>query len=149
MEQNAINGNNDANEDILIGNIEGEPPLNNSEMIKKRILIIILSVLILAIIIIISVVFYSYLTSDNEIDYCIIGENDKCHSCIKKSKNCKSCNPYFRLENGKCNFIYSFEAIYKSYDLNNETKLFNVDHLTDYKVNKIQVDDEYVEDNNN
>ena len=66
---------------------------------------------------------------------------------------CGKCNPYFRLENGKCVFIYSFEAIYDIYhltnDINETTKLFNVENLADYEINKILVDDVYFENNTN
>ena len=66
---------------------------------------------------------------------------------------CGKCNPYFRLENGKCVFIYSFEAIYDIYhitnDINETIKLFNVENLADYEINKIQVDDVYFENNAN
>ena len=75
-----------------------------------------------------------------------------CHSCQENSEKCASCNPYFILENGECLFIYSFEAIYKTSqanDFNQITKLFNVEYLEDYKINKIQVDDEYINPTSN
>ena len=59
---------------------------------------------------------------------------------------------FFRLENGKCIFIYSFEAIYKitqNNEVNEKTKLFNIDSLNDYEINKIQIDGDYFETKEN
>ena len=77
---------------------------------------------------------------------------ESCLSFEEESKKCVSCNTYFRLENGICLFIYSFEAVYyirkKNYK-SDGTKLFNVEYLDNYIINKIQVDDKFVKTNTN
>ena len=128
-------GDKDSNEEILIENLEN---FDVSDKKEKKVKITILIMIILLLIIIILIIYFCLRSK------CTIGKNEKCHSCRKNNNKCESCNPYFRLENGKCVFIYSFEAIYKSTKTNNaneETKLFNVESLIDYKINKIQVDD--------
>ena len=46
-------------------------------------------------------------------------------------------------------FIWSYIWINHINDINEETKLFNVENLADYKINKIQVDDQYFDINTN
>ena len=139
----------DANLLDSIGNMD------KSEIKKKKMkrLLIIISVILL--VIIIAIVFYFIFRSDDEDedeDKCKKGENENFISCVKGSKKCASCNPYFRLENGACLFIFSFEAIYnirKTSYKSDGIKLFNVEYLGNYKINKIQVDDKFVKTNTN
>ena len=122
--------------DTLVGSVGN---FDKSEMKKRkmiRIIIVISAILLIAIIVL---VLYFCLRSNG--DSCDKGENDKCLTC--DGKKCRSCNPFFRLENGKCRFIYSFESIYNispSNDIEKNTKLFNDENLKDFKVNKIQVE---------
>ena len=131
------------------GNFD-DPELKKRKMIRIIIIIIISAILLITII---ALIFYFLLRPKDDKDICEIGENEKCLKCKKNSMECGKCNPYFRLENGKCVFIYSFEAIYDIYhltnDINETTKLFNVENLADYEINKIQVDDVYFENNTN
>ena len=84
---------------------------DDSELKKRKIkrIIIIISVILLVTIIVLII----RLSLGSKKDKCEIGENEKCLKCKKNSKKFSKCNPYFRLENGKCEFIYSFEAIYE------------------------------------
>ena len=41
---------------------------------------------------------------------CKIGENELCLTCEKEK--CGSCNPGYKLKDGKCIFIYSFKETY-------------------------------------
>ena len=43
---------------------------------------------------------------------CNIGKNELCLTCEKEK--CGSCNPGYKLKDGKCIFIYSFKATYES-----------------------------------
>ena len=135
-------GDKELNSDFLIGNVGDFDDSEIKQKKKKRIILIIITILLFAII---ALILYFFLRCDS-------GSNEKCHSCKIFSKKCSSCNQNFRLENGKCVFIYSFEAIYRSYpsnDVNEETKLFNVEYLKDYEINKIQIDGKYVKSKNN
>jgi nitric oxide reductase large subunit len=53
---------------------------------------------VILLIIIIALILYFILISKDD---CEKGDNEKCLSCVEKSKDCKICNPYFRLKNGK------------------------------------------------
>ena len=44
---------------------------------------------------------------------CNIGKNELCLTCEKEK--CGSCNPGYKLKDGKCIFIYSFKATYESH----------------------------------
>ena len=134
----------DEKEGILTGNIDD---FDVSELKnRKKIRIIILVSVILFIIIIALII--SLLASR---DYCDKGDNEKCQACKTFSKDCKKCNPFFKLKKGKCIFAYSFEAIYKiskNNEVNETIKLFNDELLKDYKI-KIQIEGEYFEINKN
>ena len=130
--------------------IQSAGNFDESELKKRKMIRILIIISALLLITIIVIALYFCLNSKDDKDYCDKGENEKCLTCKKKSKECGKCNPYFRLENGKCVFIYSFEAIYefkRTNDLKEETKLFNIENLSDYQINKIQVDDQYFEIN--
>ena len=162
MESNIreLRDKNSENDEFLIGNPDNfnEPEFNNKKSNKKRI-IIILSAILLVVTIVLTLYFLLRSKEEERDDEeeeeeeeevedkdCDIGKNEKCLSC--KKEECAKCNPFFRLENGKCFFIYSFVAIYNTSLKNkdqNLIKLFNIESLTDYKINKIQVDGEYVE----
>ena len=138
----------DSKGNTLMGSAEGN--FDESEMKKRKMIRIIILVSAILLIIIIALVLYFCLRSNDkdscEIENCQIVENDS------KNCKCKECKPYFRLENGKCILIHSFEAIYKinpSNDEIKETKLFNVENLKDYAINKIQVDGKFIKDNSN
>ena len=128
---------------------------DDSELKKRKMIRIIIIISALSLITIIALILYFLLSSENDKDYCEIGKNEKCLKCKKNSEECGKCNPSFRLEKGKCVFIYSFEAIYAIHDfnltngINETTKLFSVENLADYEIKKIQVDDEYFEINTN
>ena len=141
---------------------------NNSEIKKKKLIrIIILISLILLITAIILLICFFTLSKDEkdsnkeekdkdkdeeDDSKCITGENDFCLTCKHGTNLCETCNPYFRLENGKCVLIYSFEAIYdvsQTNEIYEEIKLFNVESLEDYEINKIKVDDQYIENKTN
>ena len=134
------------------GDFKGEKMIGSigdfdeSEMKKKKKMRIIFLISVVLVVVIASVVLYLYLRPNY--NKCKKGGNDKCLSCKKNSERCASCNPYFRLENGECLFIYSFEAIYKTRQTNDiveSTQLFNAEYLSDYQINKIQVDGNYSE----
>ena len=139
-------GNKVLKDDYLIDNIED---FDESELKKKKNIRIIIIISIILFVSIIAIILYLILRSKV---ICEIGENEKCFSCVKNSKKCGSCNPNFKLENGTCIFIYSFEAIYKisqSNDANDNVKLFNVESLSNYEIKKIQVDGKYIKNNTN
>ena len=130
--------------------IQSSGDFDESELKKRKMIRIIVIVSIILVIAIVALVLFLCLRPNY--NKCEKGENDKCSTCQKNSKDCATCNTYFRLKNGKCFFIYSFEAKYKTSstnDINGEIKLFNVDSLKDYKINKIQVDDKYVRNTTN
>ena len=142
-----------SNEEILIDNVNVE---GFDEILVKKKKITRLIILISIILIIIGVGFIIFFIvrskDDDDNDLCQKGINDKCLSCKTNTEYCGSCNPSFRLENGTCEFIYSFEALYKIRETNNENeeiKLFNIESLKHYKINKIQIDDEYITNNTN
>ncbi len=84
---------------------------------------------------------------DKNENICITGPNENCLSCKEgTSNNCTECNPFFRLDNGKCLFIYSFEAIYKSNTENEKINFFNKNFLFNFEINKIKIDDKYLKD---
>ena len=137
----------DSKGENMIGSVGN---FDESEVKKRKIIriIIIVSFILLAAI----VTFILYFLLRPNYNKCSKGGNDKCHTCQKNSKKCATCNPHFTLDDGKCLFIYSFEALYKKSqlnDINTNTKLFNVEYLTEYKINKIQVDGEYAETTTN
>ena len=137
--------------------LESIGDMDKSEIKKKKMkrLLIIFSVILL--VIIIALVFYfSFRSDDEDEDEDFEDEdfegNDNCLSFVENSTECASCNPYFRLENGACLFIFSFEAIYnirKTSYKSDGIKLFNVEYLGNYKINKIQVDDKFVKTKTN
>ena len=152
MESTSIElGTKDSKGDTLMGST-GEN-FDQSEIKKRKIIRIIILVSVILLITIISLILYFCLRSNDD------KKEDSCkdETCLIFEKNekdckCKECKPYFRLENGKCIFIYAFEAIYKispSNVIKKDTKLFNVENLQDYKINKIQIDEKYIEDNQN
>lgn len=96
--------NKDSKGENLIGSAGN---FDESEIKKRKKIRIIIIISVILVVSIISLVLYFCLRSR-----CNLGENERCLSCQKNSNKCASCNPYFRLENGKCIFIYSFEAIY-------------------------------------
>ena len=150
MESNSIElQDKDSQGENLIGSAGN---FDNSEMKKRKMIRIIIIISAILLITIIALILYFSLRSKDDKDYCKIGDNDKCLFCKKKSEDCGGCNPYFKLEDGKCVFIYSFEAIYELNQTNGiheETKLFNLENLAEYKINKIQVDDQYFDINTN
>ena len=153
MESNSIElQDKDSKGENLVGSAGN---FDDSELKKRKMIRIIIIISALSLITFIALILYFILSSENDKDYCEIGKNEKCLKCKKNSEECGKCNPSFRLENGKCVFIYSFEAIYAIHDfnltngINETTKLFNVENLVDYEINKIQVDDEYFEINTN
>ena len=151
MEPNAIelmDKDGKGEDEHLIGNV-GD--LDQSEVRIKKIKRILIIISVLLAVTIIDLIVY-FIFSKNSEEECKKGENENCLSCEKGSKKCGSCNPNFRLENGKCLFIFSFEGIYNTSqknDGNEGTKLFNVESLANYKINKIQVDDKYAKNNTN
>ncbi len=127
---------------------------DESQLKKRRLIRILILISIIILVVFIIFIIYFCLRSDDddnneekkEKDLCEKGENDKCLSCQKNTNYCESCNNFFKLENGKCKFIYSFEAIYKINQSNDQdkVKLFNVESLLDnYEINKIQINNEY------
>ena len=140
----------DYNGEFLIGNAGNIGNFEESKLKRNKKMKIIIIISILLLVAIVAVILYLCLRADTargENELCEKGENEKCLFCQKNSEKCAACNPNFRLEDGKCFFIYSFEAIYKARQTNgNEAiKLFNVEFLNNYKINKIQVDDKYIE----
>ena len=55
---------------------------------------------------------------------CNIGKNELCLTCEKEK--CGSCNPGYKLKDGKCIFIYSFKATYESTKTHQFTYIFSV-----------------------
>ena len=83
---------------------------------------------------------------DNKEIKCLTGPNENCLSCKEGTTNvCTSCNPFFKLDNGKCLFIYSFEAIYKSNFENEKINVFSPNSLSNFEINKIKIDDKYLD----
>ena len=56
---------------------------------------------------------------------CQEGKEDMCLSCDKIKNICLSCNPGYKLVNGKCIINYSFKATYYSNISNENVKLIN------------------------
>ena len=109
MDSNAIELlDEDKNDEFMMGSAGDTYESEMKKKKMKKIIIVIIFFVILLSIILCLVLFLSPST-DTE---CKIGQNENCLSCEKGTKKCGSCNPNFRLENGKCLFIFSFEAIY-------------------------------------
>ena len=66
---------------------------------------------------------------------CKIGENELCLTCEKEK--CGSCNPGYKLKDGKCIFIYSFKATYESTKTHQFTYIFSIDFASNFKNIKI------------
>ena len=66
---------------------------------------------------------------------CNIGENELCLTCEKGK--CGSCNPGYKLKDGKCFFIYSFKATYESTKTYPLTYIFSEDFSSNFDDIKI------------
>ena len=111
--------------------------LDENQMKKRKITRIIIIASIILVLIAIGLILFFCLSpntdkkekdskDDKNENICITGPNENCLSCKEgTSNNCTECNPFFRLDNGKCLFIYSFEAIYKSNTENEKINFFN------------------------
>ena len=62
---------------------------------------------------------------------CNIGKNELCLTCEKEK--CGSCNPGYKLKDGKCIFIYSFKATYESTKTHQFTYIFSIDFSSNFK----------------
>ena len=80
---------------------------------------------------------------------CEIGPNDKCKTC-GKGKDCASCNFAYFLNNGKCDFISSFNAIYET-TKENESIYFFGDYDKRYAkiiITALEIDGEFINSRN-
>ena len=121
--------------------------INNASKIQKNKIITIIASLLL-----ICILFLSYFLFRNEevinlVDenkkgvkeiftdklenICEIGEEEKCLECDSTKNICSSCNPGYKLENGKCILNYSFKATYYSNSDNKNITLINSTYVQD------------------
>ena len=56
---------------------------------------------------------------------------------ICEKEKCGSCNPGYKLKDGKCIFIHSFKAIYESTKTHQFTYIFSIDFSSNFKNIKI------------
>ena len=63
------------------------------------------------------------------VEMCEKGENEKCLTCEKNK--CGSCNKGYLLINGKCLLNFSFKALYKTSNENENINLINKNYLND------------------
>ena len=147
MEETIESSNKDSKGENMIGSVGN---FDDSQMKKRKLIrIIILVSIILVLIAIGLILFFCLRSSDdgNKEIKCLTGPNENCLSCEEGTTNvCTKCNPFFSLNNGKCSFIYSFEAIYKSNVEKEKINFFNTNSLNNFEINKIKIDDKYLED---
>ena len=79
---------------------------NGTSCCTKKVCIIVLSLIILTAVIAGGLIVYFFILNKK----CEIGEEEKCLTCDKK--DCASCNPGYKLSNGKCIIDYSIKAEY-------------------------------------
>ena len=91
------------------------------------------------------ILFIQYLCEEE----CEIGPNGKCKTC-GQGKNCASCNFGYFLNNGKCDFISSFNAIYET-SKDNESIYFFGDYDKRYAkiiITALEIDGEFINSKN-
>ena len=154
MEETIELSSKDSKGENMVGSVGN---FDDSQMKKRKLIrIIILVSIILVLIAIGLILFFCLRSSDDEKDSrddgnkeikCLTGLNENCVTCKEGTTNvCTKCNPFFSLNNWKCLFIYSFEAIYKSNVENEKINFFNTNSLSNFEINKIKIDDKYLKD---
>ena len=78
---------------------------------------------------------------------CEIGQDEKCLTCSNEKGKCETCNPFYKLINGKCYPDYTIKATYKSDSVVEHIKIYENKNIN-LKA-KMYVDGEIIELNFN
>ena len=101
-------------------NFDTDEPQQQSHKKKKIKCFPIISILA-SILFIVFIIFYVNIGKSHE-----LSRQSQCLTTSSDKKECKTCNPGDKLENGKCVINYSFKAVYRTKSPNEKVTLFNI-----------------------
>ena len=101
-------------------NFDTDEPQQQSHKKKKIKCFPIISILA-SILFIVFIIFYLNIGKSHE-----LSRQSQCLTTSSDKKECKTCNPGDKLENGKCVINYSFKAVYRTKSPNEKVTLFNI-----------------------